>query len=243
MKLSTTLVALTLVVVPTTAVLAATAAGSTTVARYSFDGGVAAGGTIAELSGRGVPLKVRSAAGGTVRLVAHGTGRALAFPARCPIGTTTTTCPRAILEGGDDADLDPGSRSFRYGAWLKATAAQVGAAANVMQKGVATADSQWKLQISGTGRAQCVVVGKGSTRIYLAKSDIAVTNGAWHQVTCQRISTGLHVFVDGKARGSVAVPSTAVIDNALPLRLGARNLNDLSDQYGGLIDDVYFTLD
>lgn len=245
MKVSTTLVALTLVVVPATAVVAAAStapAAPVTVTRYTFDGGVAANGSIAEVSGRGLPLKVRAAAGGTVRLIPHGTGRAVALPARC--AANATNCPRVILEAGDDVDLDPGTRPFRYGASVLATAAQTGPEANVLQKGVATTDSQWKLQIGGRrgGRAQCVLVGRGSTKAYVARSPIAVTDGRWHQLTCVRTATALQILLDGQLRASVAVPGTVSISNALPLRIGGRNLTATADQFGGAVDDVFVAL-
>jgi hypothetical protein len=48
--------------------------------------------------------------------------------------------------------------------------------------------------------------------------------------------------VDGTARGTVPVPATVSVGNALPLRLGGRNINSRSDQFGGAIDEVYATL-
>lgn len=245
MKVPTTLLALALVVVPATAVIAATAPAAptapVTVARYTFDGGVA-NGSIAEVSGRGVPLKVRAAAGGAVRLIARGTGRAVQLPALCRAGATA--CPRVVLEGADDVDLDPGTRPFRFGAALLATAAQVGPEANVMQKGVATTESQWKLQVGGKrgGRGQCVLVGRGSAKPYIARSDIAVADGRWHQVTCVRTATALAIWVDGRVRGTVAVPAALSVTNALPLRVGGRNLGASTDQFGGAIDDLFVAL-
>jgi len=222
--------------VPAAAALAAPAvvSTSTTVARYTFEG------TTADLSGRGMTLRVRAADGGTVRYVPHGTGRAVAFPARCRTGVTT--CPRAILEGGDDADLDPGTRAFRFGATVRATPEQVGTGANVMQKGVATTESQWKLQVGQRGRPSCVLVGRGSTRIYLVRATVRVTDGAWHAISCRRSGTSLSIAVDGTTRGTTVVPSTVNIGNTLPLRLGGRNLTTRSDQFGGAIDDVYAVL-
>jgi hypothetical protein len=211
-----------------------------TVARYSFDSGLTASRTIPDLSGRGLPLRVRSADGGAITFVARGTGKAVAFPARC--SATATRCPRVILEGGDDADLDPGTRPFRFGAYVRSTLAQVGAGANVMQKGVATTASQWKMQIGRQGRPSCVVVGQGSKRIYLARASVTVTNNAWHQITCRRAGSTLSIYVDNVLRGSVAVPTSVSIANTLPLRLGGRNLGTRADQFGGAIDEAYVAL-
>jgi hypothetical protein len=242
MRIPTLLLAATCAVVPAAAALAApvTTPASLTVARYTFDGGQAAGGAIADQSGRGMPLRVRSANGGAASFITRGTGRAVAFPARC--APAATTCRRIILEGGDDADLDPGTRAFRFGAYVRVTAAQVGAGANVMQKGVANTQSQWKMQIGGRGKPNCVLVGRGSTRIYLARASVRITDGAWHSVGCSRAGATLTIYVDGTARGSVSVPSTVSVGNALPLRLGGRNLNSRSDQFGGALDEVYAVL-
>lgn len=211
-----------------------------TVARYSFDSGFGAGGTVADLSGRGMPLRVRAADGGAVRFIPRGTGRAVALPARC--AATATRCPRAILEGGDDVDLDPGTRAFRFGTWAFATPAQVGTGANLMQKGVATTESQWKLQIGQQGRAHCVLVGRGSTRVYIVRSTVKVNDGRWHQLTCRRTPTALAIFVDGTARGVVSVPAAVTVANGMPLRLGGQNLSTRSDQFGGALDEVFVSL-
>ena len=112
MKMSARLLALSLIVVPAVPALAATAAptaaGPVTVAHYTFDAGATATGRVAELSGRGRPLTVRSADRGAIRFIAGRTGRYVAFPPRCASGATS--CPRALLEAANDADLNPGTR-------------------------------------------------------------------------------------------------------------------------------------
>ncbi|WP_305784266.1 LamG-like jellyroll fold domain-containing protein [Symbioplanes lichenis] len=210
------------------AVVAAPAAGPVTVARYSFDGG-----SLADRSGHGPALAVRSVSGGRVTL----TGGHAAFPALC---TTAKPCPRALLEGPDDPDLDPQSRPFRWGAKVRVTKAQLGAgSANVVQKGVADTDSQWKLQIGARqGKAHCVVVGQGGTRavIHLVRSSAGVADGAWHDILCVRAGTRLTVFVDGHDRGHGTIPAGLSVANALPLRIGGPNLG--GDLYHGELDDV-----
>lgn len=246
MKLSRTVLGLALTVgvaVPALAVAAPTAtapAAPVVVTHYTFDGGATATGVIAENSGRGLPLRVRSANGAALQFGTRQPGRYVAFPARCaPAPDAAATCPRAIMEGGNDADLNPGSAPFRFGATVHATAAQVGAEANVVQKGVATTASQWKLQIGGgRARAQCVLVGRGSTRAYVAKSDITVADGRWHRILCRRAGTALLVYVDGVVRGRTTVPASLSIGNTMPLRIGGRALNGLTDLYGGNLDDV-----
>ncbi|WP_306212533.1 LamG-like jellyroll fold domain-containing protein [Actinoplanes sp. RD1] len=213
--------------------VAAPAADPVAVARYSFDGG-----SLADRSGRGPALAVRTVSGGRVAF----TGGYAAFPARC---ATAASCPRAVLEGPDDADLDPQTRPFRWGARVRVTKAQLGTAgsANVVQKGVADTDSQWKMQIGARqGKAHCVVVGQGGTRavIHLVRSSVGVADGDWHEILCRRTATLLTVYVDGKDRGHVTIPASLSVANALPLRIGGPSLR--GDLYHGQLDDVYALL-
>jgi hypothetical protein len=227
------------------AVPALAAVGTTpapvTVAKYTFDAGATAAGNVAENSGRGRPLAVRTADRGAVRFVAGGTGRYVGFPAACP--RAATTCPRALLEAADDADLNPGTQNFAWGASLYVSKAQVVGSPNIIQKGVSSTESQWKMQVGATqGRAQCVVVGRGSKQAYIVRSSVTVADAKWHKVLCRRAGSALIVSVDGTNRGSVAVPATLSISNTRPLRVGGPNFNTSSDMYHGFLDDVYATL-
>jgi Concanavalin A-like lectin/glucanases superfamily len=212
-----------------------------TVARYTFDAGASATGRVAENSGRGTALTVRSANQGRVTFTGTATDKDASFPAAC--AATAKSCPRALLEGTDDPDLDPGTRTFRWGASVRLTQAQVTGSSNVVQKGVVDTDSQWKMQIGATrGRAQCVVVGRGSAQVYLVRSSVGVADAKWHTVMCQRSGATLSVYVDGQERGKLAVPATLSIANDRPLRIGGPNFNAKSDMYHGLLDDVYARL-
>jgi hypothetical protein len=160
-KIILTLAALAGAVIPAAP---AQAAAPVLVARYTFDGG-AVGGRVADTSGRAPALTVRAADQGVVRFE----GGPVAFPATC--AAAATVCPRGLLEAANDADLNPGTRLFRWSARIQLTKAQLTGSSNVLQKGVATGGSQWKLQIGATnGRAQCVVTGVGSPTVYVARS-------------------------------------------------------------------------
>src|SRR4051794_32391796 len=189
-----------------------------TVARYTFDGGAGTAGTVADNSGRGLPLTVRTADGGAVRFLAARTGRIAGFPAPCAQGAKV--CPRALLEAASDADLNPGVRTFAWGASILVAKSQVLGSSNVMQKGVSSTESQWKMQIGASGgRAQCVVVGRGSATAYVARSAKTVADGAWHRVMCKRAGGVLAVAVDGVVSGRVAVPAALSVTNTMPLRI------------------------
>ncbi len=251
MKLSARLLTLALIALPTAPAVAATtspagapSATATTpvlVARYTFDGGASATGRVAETSGRGAALAIRTADRGTVRFYAAKVGRFIGFPVRCAAGAPT--CPRALLEGADDADLDPGTRRFTWGATLLIARSQLAGSSNVLQKGVATTESQWKMQVGAThGRAQCVIVGRGNPTAYIVRSSVTVADSKWHHVQCVRIGGAMAVYVDGVARGRIAVPATLSIENNKPLRIGGPNFNTTSDMYHGYMDNAYAIL-
>lgn len=252
MKTPARLLTLALIVIPAVPALAATPAAAPlaattatpaagTVARYTFDAGATAAGRVAENSGRGLPLTVRSADHGAVRFVAGAGGRYVAFPPPC--AQAATTCPRALLEAPSDAGLNPGTRTFVWGATIAVSRSAVIGSSNVMQKGVSDTGSQWKMQIGATrGLGQCVLVGRGSATAYIARSTVTVADGKWHKVTCQRAGAALSIVVDGVTRGRIAVPSTLDVSNTLPLRLGGPNFNTSSDMFHGSLDDVYAVL-
>jgi hypothetical protein len=235
-KALTVLAVLAAIAVP--AVAPAEPAAETTVARYDFDSGRAPGGMISDASGTGDRLRIRASDGGALRLVRRGTGYALLFPPRCAAGATS--CPQVILEGPRGSRLNPGTRPFRFGAWVAATPEQAGRSANVLQKGASGRGGLWKLQIAGQkrARANCVLVGAGSPTVYIVKSNGSVADGAWHQITCQRTATRLTILVDGAAHDSVPVPVGLDVRTDLPLRVGARALRAGADPYAGAIDDV-----
>ena len=243
MKLSSRLLVLALVAVPAVPALAvppAAAAGPVLVAKYTFDSGASATGRVAEQSGRGVPLTIRSAERGAVRFAKGPTGQHATLPARCL--TTAKICPRALLEGADDPDLDPGTRGFTWAASVSLAKTQLAGSANVMQKGVAK-QSQWKLQIGQTnGKAQCAVAGAGTPKVYLVRSSIGIADSKWHKVVCQRSGTALTVSIDGTVRGTTAIPAALSLANDKPLRIGGPNLKTKKDMFHGSIDDVYAQL-
>ena len=217
------------------------AAEPVTVARYSFDAGAGTTGRVADNSGRGTDLTVRAADGGQVTFTGTAADRDAVFPAPC--ATTAATCPRVLLEGTDDPDLDPGTRPFRWGASVRLARAPITGSSNVVQKGVADTDSQWKLQIGARqGKPNCVLVGQGSAQVHLVRSSIGIADGEWHTVMCQRSGPVLTVHVDGQLRGQLTIPATLSVANTMPLRVGGPNLRTRTGMYHGQLDDVYARL-
>jgi hypothetical protein len=210
--------------------------GPALVARYNFDGGANAG-KISDLSGRGAALTIRGAANGQVAIASEGVNRYASFPGIC--AATAPTCAKALLEAPDDADLDPGTRNFKWAASVRLTTAQLSGNANIMQKGVANPESQWKMQITGrSGRAQCVLVARTSGQTFSVLSARPVADGNWHRIVCERTGTTLAV----SAGGTVTLPPTVAVDNTMPLRIGGPNFAKDSDMYHGQLDDVYVQL-
>lgn len=258
MKIAITLAVVTGLLVPASSAMAAPAAAPgradtpvptvaaapgapVLVARWDFNNGAVAG-KVADTSGRGPVLTVRAADQGTIRFEGGPTGgKYAAFPVACATGATT--CPRGLLEGANDADLNPGVRLFRWSARVHLMKEQVRGSSNVMQKGVTGTGSLWKMQIGATnGRAQCVMSGTGSATLYIARSTGTVADGLWHKILCQRAGTSLAVYIDDVQRGQTTIPSNLTIGNALPLRIGGPNFNTTSDMYHGLLDDIYAEL-
>jgi hypothetical protein len=216
------------------------ATAPTVVARYTFDTGIAAGG-IAEVSGRGSAAAVRSVDAGALAVATAGTNKYSRFPGKCTPGKPV--CPRVILEAPDDADLDPGLRRFQWGASVRVLTDQLGSSSNIMQKGLYDTDSQWKMQIGPNhGKAQCVVVGQGSARSYVARSSSAIADGNWHKVLCERNGKRLTITVDGVPQSGVDLPANLVVDNNRPLRIGGPNFSNREALYHGWLDEVYASL-
>ncbi len=210
-------------------------AAPTLVARYNFDGG-AVDNKINDLSGKGANLIVRGEDNGTVTISTEGGGRFASFPAPC----TSDICARAILEAPSSPDLNPGVRAFRWAATVRLTAQQMKGKANIMQKGLSGADSVWKMQLTGkTGRAQCVMTGKGATESFSATSARPIADGEWHKVVCERSGTSLSISVDGVPGTRATIPATLAVENAMPLRIGGPNFGTSSDMFHGQLDDVY----
>jgi hypothetical protein len=215
-----------------------TAAGPISL-RYTFDGGVDQ--PITDASG-GHELRPLGQNGGTLSLVPQGLGLAVEYPQRCTL-VRERDCPRAILEGWRDDDLNPGIRRMQYGASVLMTHADLADGANVVQKGYSVGGvSQFKLQVDHRqGHPSCVITGNRS-RIYRAETRLDVADGTWHDLTCIRSSARLTTVVDGIARAWVALPVGLSIANAEPLRVGGKGPGRGNDQFAGEIDNVFLTI-
>jgi hypothetical protein len=206
-------------------------------ARYTFNG---RSSSIIDESGHGHTLTVVSGHGGVVRAVAHGQGSALAFPPLCAITPTTATCPHVALQTPSSDDLNPGRRDLAYGADVLLAPGQTSSGQNVVQKGYSTTTSQWKLQIDGAaGRPSCVLVDDRRPAIRIVTSSVAVADGRWHAVRCDRAGRDFSVSVDGVVRGTATVPARLSVTNDKPLSIGGKGAFADNDQFNGALDNVW----
>jgi len=205
---------------------------------FSFDDGLAA------LAAGTPALAVRSAEGGQVTGVPHGTGSAVAFPEPCAV-YGAPTCPRVVLTVVDDDRLSPGRRALRWGASVQITPSQTTKGSNVLQKGFSTGGGQFKLQVDGhAGNPSCVMVdsAKGSP-VQVAKASISVADGAWHAVTCSRSGSSLTIAVDGTVVGQTTVPAELSVNTDAKLCIGGKGTSPNNDQFSGVLDDVFVDIE
>ncbi|UWZ38808.1 LamG domain-containing protein [Dactylosporangium roseum] len=208
------------------------------VARYTFDT-TTTGSTVVDDSGRGHTLTPSTARGGKVRLAERASGRAAAFPAKC----SGKKCPHAVLQAPDAPDLNPGTGPVRFGATIRLRQHRAGSGQNIVQKGYSASGSQYKLQVDGAaGRPSCVVADNVVRGIHVARSDVAVTDGAWHRLECRRAGTALILLVDDVVHATATIPATLSVTNTVPLSIGGKGDGADNDQFHGSLDDVWIAL-
>ncbi|WP_240669914.1 LamG-like jellyroll fold domain-containing protein [Actinoplanes solisilvae] len=204
-------------------------------ARYTFDGPA----PLADVSGHGHDLSPVSRFGGAFQTVPHGAGKALAFPPPC----RNEPCPRIALRAASTTELNPGRRPIRYGASVRLAPDQTTDGENVLQKGYSMRGSQYKLQIDGlAGRPSCVLVDDRHPRIHAAISSVGIADDRWHTLECRRDGTRLSMLVDGFERGRATLPAGLSVNNRLPFSIGGKGSYADNDQFQGMLDDVWVTI-
>ncbi|WIM96929.1 LamG domain-containing protein [Actinoplanes oblitus] len=204
-----------------------------TIARYDFNG---QNGLVLDDSGFGHHLRIVSGHGGQVRLVVHGTGNAVAFPAHCEL----TVCPHVALQSPGTADLNPGARDLAYGADVLLAPAETSKGQNVVQKGYSKTSSQYKLQIDGTaGQPSCVLVDVRRPGIRMVRSSVSAADGRWHRLRCERAGSRFEIYVDDVLRGRTRIPAGLAVANNRPLSIGGKGAYRDNDQFNGALDNVW----
>ncbi|XVU22268.1 LamG-like jellyroll fold domain-containing protein [Actinoplanes sp. CA-054009] len=203
------------------------------VASYNFDTTIA-DGTFDDGSGHGHLLRAVMRDGGKVALTPRGSGQALSFPPGCP----DAACPKLVLQAADTPDLNPSDKPFRYGATVRP--GTTATAQNVLQKGVAGAGGQYKLQLDGaTGKPSCVLTGKDGGASYVARSRESIKDDGWHTIECRRTGPTLAIVVDDRVQATSAVPGGLSIVTTQPFSVGGKGVGKNNDQFHGSLDDVW----
>ncbi len=211
-----------------TAVVSAAAPAATEV-RYTFEG-----------ESLGENLAVSAIAGGEVRPEPRSSGQAVRFPPRCRI-YGGLNCPRVVLESREVPN--PGTAPVRFGAAVLMEPDDTDPGENVLQKGFSRGHGQFKLQVDGVaGQPSCVLVGTGSSRIFMVTARGSVADGWWHQIECVRTGSDFSILIDGAISGRIRVPAALSIVNGDPLRIGGKGLSPNNDQFHGAIDDVFVVI-
>lgn len=170
-------------------------------------------------------------------------GVALRFPEPCR--GPGAGCPRAVVDVPHDPGMNPGDRSFSFGATVLLQPDETTEGSNVMQKGrFRTPGAQWKLQIDDiAGRPSCVFRGGPGRRgpSAIVTSPVSVATGSWHRVRCVLTADRAAVVVDG-LRTSVRAAAVRPLSNTAPVRIGGPGLDLGDDQYHGRLDDVFLRI-
>lgn len=150
--------------------------------------------------------------------------------------------------------LNPGSRSFDFGADIKLESRSGDNAGdngdNVLQRGLYGDYSQFKLQVDK--RVPSCTVKSGPTRLFV-KSKVKLGNG-WHRVGCSYRSGKLSLSVAGITGTTVAAAKvTTVAGTVKPLSFGLKTPVSVGgkfgangkivisnpDQFNGVLDNIY----
>jgi hypothetical protein len=205
------------------------AAATTTVALYNMN--EASGATVLVDSSAN---KLNGTIGSTVTTHAVNSGATgHRFPYLKP--NTPPAVPSHLDSVKDNALLDPGTADYAVTIRYRTTR-DFG---NIAQKGQAgTAGGYWKFQ-QPNGIVSCLFRGASGSKS--VNSGVALNDGKWHVIRCERTATKVVMTIDGtkKRTGNGA---TGTISNNQPLSIGGKNKCDqvtiTCDYFVGDIDYI-----
>lgn len=169
----------------------------------------------------------------------HGVG--VQFPGKGEGVAAIAAIPRGV-----DV-LSPGKKRFSFGADFKASG-DWGEGSNLVQRGLFTDKSQYKLELDG-GRPSCSI--KGSEGEVVVHSSQSVHAGLWYSVQCARYDEAVVLTLrrlrDSEEWVSLRNGRTGEVraDTAsVPFSVGAKlwpdpGLGKDPDQFRGVVDNVY----
>lgn len=238
----------------------AVASSSAPVLHLTFDDGAARGTPVSPLHNTGteaVALSVVRSHGGTIVHAASraGSGSSALFPAFDGSADGPRAIIRATRVGGDD-NLDPGTGRLRFGAqiWLRKTSQSSGSAHdngnNVVQRGLSTDSTQWKLQVDDA-YPSCRIEGAAGSVLVVASTKVSTQT--WYRLSCLRQGATVTLAVTRFLPAGTAITETYTRHAATgslrprrastPLSIGGKlnadgSIATASDQFNGRIDDV-----
>ena len=235
------------------------AATSTNLVQLDFEDRAAPVGEIVpsvQNTGRGsLTAEIVTHAGGRIlRAEGSGSGYALRFPEL--EGGLDVPAAMLLLHSSDAEDfLSPGARDFAFGADLlldeESEDAPTDNGNNVVQRGLFEDTAQYKLQVDH-GAFSCRVAGSEGEAVVSAPG--VVEPGEWYRVSCERSDDNVVLSWERLADSEegTTVRRSTIGDVTLPEgvpfvvggKLDARGEVpvDATDQFNGVIDNVWFTL-
>lgn len=207
------------------------AAANNTVAYYAMNEGKGAT-VLVDSSGHGNHGTI-GATVKTAKKYAGATGHR--FPYLKP--NAPPAVPSHLDRVADNDDLDPGSGDFAITIRYRTTK-NFG---NVIQKGQSRSPGGYfKLQ-QPKGKISCLFRGSGGSKS--VNSGVALNDGKWHVIRCERTATKVVMTIDG-GKKRTAKGATGTINNKKPLTIGGKpdcdQIKVTCDYFVGDIDYVYF---
>lgn len=220
-----------------------------------FDGGSVGDQVSLRSSGTAeVDVAISAVFPGTVTAVPHGRGNAARME---PFDALVKATPAVITVTSLWGDpLDPGSAPFRFGAEFKLDSRSAGSGTdngnNLIQRGLAADDSQYKIQVD-SNRPSCRV--RGSEGAVEVRAGHDVTPGEWYRVRCTRVGSTVTLklvtydedstrvveeWSDSGAIGGLSFPRTLPISIGGKVDGGGDVIGWDSDQFNGVIDNAHF---
>lgn len=201
----------------------------------------------------GVRISMVYAARGRIERVDGRSGFAAALPKFSP---TSPTRAAAIVVRPRGADgLEPGTRPMRWGADLRLDRAfgvsPTDNGANVIQRGLFDASSQFKLQVDNDVPSCRVLGDLGSATV---TADHPLTADQWYRVHCVLRSERLSLFVGRPGRPGPeswhveAAVGEVSFRRSTPVTIGAKVdvdgdiVRTSTDQFNGTLDNVFLDI-
>jgi hypothetical protein len=149
-----------------------------------------------------------------------------------------------VISVANGSGLNPGLADFSFGVAVRVTRSQAakGYDSNLIQKGLWSGRSQWKLQLDGA-RAWpvCVFAGMrdGAFRRVSLISTSGIADGRWHRLTCERTATSVRLVVDGKVTARASFGAVRLSDSGAVTIGGRAPAKSGNDQFFGTMDRVF----